>query len=202
MARGTHFDMVFSGPAERHRRTASIAIAAAANGKSHWPETVILPEFDEFPGEQIVRTFAPILMERHARVREMGEAFERASTKDEQKRTLDILFPEVARRWVGAEVCSSEVESWCEFVGRVSAGVEKVQGMTGCGRSAVVFTSAGPTAVAVGMALELSPLKTLELAFTPRNASYSEFCLTADQTRLKTFNTFPHLFEPELLTYR
>jgi len=200
--RGSRFDLVFSGPAERHRRTAEIAIQAAAYPCGKWPETLILPDFDEFPGEQVVRRFGPVLAERHEHIREMADAFESAVDKPAKKRALDVLFHEVAGRWVREEVSSSGVESWKQFTDRIGGGVEQIRRLASGGRTAVVFTSAGPTAAVASLALDIAPAKTLELAFAPRNASFSEFSLTGAGVELISFNNSPHLTEPELLTWR
>jgi hypothetical protein len=36
----------------------------------------------------------------------------------------------------------------------------------------------------------------------PRNCSYSEFVFSGDRFTLSTFNSFQHLDDPALLTYR
>ncbi len=201
--RGVPFDAVFSGPAERHRRTAEIAAAAAASQGAAWPPARILDGFDEFPGEEIMRKLGPLLLESHAHIREMFTAFENASEKQERKRVLDRLFYEVAVRWVDEEVSSPEVETWTEFYARVQAAVNEALRAVPPGGRAVVFTSGGPTAVAASLALDIPPRKTLELAFSPRNASFTEFLFTGGVLRLSAFNSFPHLdSRPELLTYR
>jgi hypothetical protein len=54
----------------------------------------------------------------------------------------------------------------------------------------------------VGEALDLAPQKTLEVSWTSRNASYTEFLFSGERFSLSSFNNHPHLEEPELLTYR
>jgi len=201
--RGVRFGAVYSGPAERHRRTAEIAAAAAAAQGTKWPAVTILDDFDEFPGEEIMRRLGPVLVERHAHIREMFTAFENASSKEERKRVLDRLFYEVAVRWVESEVTSPEVETFEDFYARVKRGVDRI--LSGADESlrVAVFTSGGPTAVTVSLALDVPPRKTLELAFSPRNASFTEFYVVGGSLRLSAFNCFPHLDgRPELLTYR
>jgi len=201
-ARGATFDACFSGPAERHIRTAAIIAEIMRNAGRRWPETVVLPEFDEFPGEEIMREFAPILIERHAEIRRLAEEFQAATTKSERKRVLDVLFPAVAERWVSGEVSSPEIESWGQFAARVARGVDLIRKRLDPGSSAVVFTSAGPTAVAVSLALDTTPHKSFELTFSPRNASLTEMFCHGRQVALGTFNTHPYLDKPDLLTYR
>jgi len=201
-ARGATFDACFSGPVERHLSTAAIVADIMLGAERRWPETAVLPEFDEFPGEEIMREFTPILIERHAEIRRLAGEFQAVTTKSERKRVLDVLFPAVAERWVSGEVSSAEIESWGEFAARVARGIDLVRKRLGPGSSAVVFTSAGPTAVAASLALDTTPRKTFELTFSPRNASLTELFCNGRQVALGAFNTHPHLDEPDLLTYR
>jgi broad specificity phosphatase PhoE len=199
---GTVFDAVFCGPAERHRRTAEIAGRVLIGGGIAWPEPEVLPEFDEFQGEEIMRFLTPVLAERHPQIRRMAEEFRAAGEAGQRRETLDRLFHEVARRWAAGEVEAAGVESWPQFAGRVERGLERVREGAGQIRHAAVFTSAGPIAVVASLALRIPPRETLELAFCPRNASLSEFALRDGEIRLGCFNCHPHLDDPALLTHR
>ncbi len=199
---GVRFDLIFSGPAKRHRGTAELVAEVMTGSNLPWPPVTTLPEFDEFPGEAVVRRLGPLLAARHRHIQEMTDAFNSALDKLARKQALDILFPEVASRWVDAEVHVPGVETWKDFVARVSRGVERIREVAAPGSRVVVFTSAGPTAVVTSLALSIPPRKTLALAFSPRNGSYSEFRLRPGSIGLNTFNSFPHLDDPALLTYR
>jgi hypothetical protein len=54
----------------------------------------------------------------------------------------------------------------------------------------------------VSLALDLAAQRTLEMSWTSRNASYTEFLSSADRFSLSSFNNHPHLEDPDLLTYR
>ncbi|MCW5983551.1 MAG: histidine phosphatase family protein [Bryobacteraceae bacterium] len=202
--RGIRFDLAFSGPAERQIRTAAIAAAASRNLGHDLPDAVVLGEFDEFPGEQVVRVLGPLLVEKHTDIRSLAEAFESASDRDRKREALDRLFHRVTECWVAEEVPCVGVESWKQFTGRVGRGVDRIRERLGREAAArvAVFTSAGPTAVVASLALGLSPAKTLALAFSPHNASCSEFFLAPDGLTLSTFNVTTYLEDPSLLTYR
>lgn len=200
--RGITFDAVFSGPAERHRRTAAMAAEVMRRRSIRWPDARVIEAFDEFPGEDIVRKLGPLLAERHAHVRDLSAAFESATSHEVRKQALDRLFHEVAGRWVDGEAAAPDVETWTAFVARVATALGGVADETPPGGRAVVFTSAGPIAVAVSRALDLSDRKTLGLAFSSRNASWTELRVRQGQFELRSFNSFPHLDAPELLTYR
>ena len=71
----------------------------------------------------------------------------------------------------------------------------------GSNQRVAAFTSGGPVAVAMGLALNLNDEKTLELSWMVRNAAVSEFLFSRGRFSLMTFNTVPHLTSPQLLTF-
>lgn len=201
--RGVTFDFVFRGPAERHRRTEEIVAETMRRAEAEWPAAVDVPEFDEFQGEEVVIKLGPLLADRHPHIRKMVDDFEASADKPTQKRTLDILFHEVAYRWADGEVDSPEVESWRAFTERVEGALRRIRETVPDGKRVVLFSSGGPTAVVTSLVLGMPPLQTLDLCFSPRNASFSEFLLQDGSMYLSSFNAFPHLADrPELLTYR
>ena len=104
--------------------------------------------------------------------------------------------------WVRQEFDASAVETWEMFSARVRRGLDRVRNHGVKGASVVVFSSAGPTAVAVQMAHGLHPVRTLELAWLVRNSACSEFLSSGDRFSLLGFNAVPHLADPALVTYR
>jgi len=88
------------------------------------------------------------------------------------------------------------------FCRRVGGALEEVRNHGTKSANVVVFTSAGPTAVAMKAALGLSPLATLELSWLVRNCACSEFLFSGGRFSLLSFNAVPHLTQPELVTYR
>ena len=104
--------------------------------------------------------------------------------------------------WVAGELDSAGVETWAQFCGRVEAGIRRIRENAGGNRRIAVFTSGGVIAATVRLALDLSPQRTLELSWTPRNAGYTEFLTSGDRFSLSSFNSHPHLEDAALLTYR
>jgi len=70
------------------------------------------------------------------------------------------------------------------------------------GQRVAAFTSGGPTAIAMHLALNTSFESTMELIWQIRNASLTEFMFTDGRFTLSTFNNVAHLREPEMWTYR
>jgi broad specificity phosphatase PhoE len=101
--------------------------------------------------------------------------------------------------WVAGDLDSPDVESWQAFCDRVERGIATARA---AGGRVAVFSSGGVMAATVRLALDLSPVRTLELSWAPRNAAYSEFLFSGERFSLATFNSYPHLDRPELLTWR
>jgi broad specificity phosphatase PhoE len=208
---GATFDQVYYGPACRHLRTGEIVAEVYRRADATWPEPVTLPELDEYPGIEVMRTFLPGLMERYEDIRALEAEFRQnarhgvageAGDRSAAFRIYDKLFQRITRMWVDEELDSPEVESWQNFCERVDRGVAAIrEGALKNGRM-VVFTSGGVIAATVRKALDLSPQRTLELSWTSRNASYTEFLFSAERFSLSSFNNHPHLEDEELWTYR
>ena len=87
VAHGLRFTQVYYGPAERQIRTGEITGDVFRAAGLHWPEPIAEPDLDEFPAEQVVRTFLPLLMERHPHIAELV-AQSRVATGLEQRLSL------------------------------------------------------------------------------------------------------------------
>lgn len=196
------FDRVATGPALRHRRTSEIVSKAYQESGLEFPATVVMQEFDEFQADAVMSEGLAQLPPRDAEIRRMQEAFERASEEAEKRKTFQRLFEAVAAKWVQGEIAGDSAETWQEFCGRVNRGLSLFLAGARKGEVAAIFTSGGPISVCVQRALQLSAPETLRVAWMSRNCSYSEFLFSGDRVTLSTFNSFPHLDEEALLTYR
>ena len=107
----------------------------------------MLPELDEHDGLSLVFKTLPALAGDDPGLRAIVETMARG----EQPSPDDVLgaFKRITRRWVLGEVGHSDVESWSEFRARVTRGMGRVAAI-GRGKTALVFTSAGAVASAVG----------------------------------------------------
>jgi broad specificity phosphatase PhoE len=199
---GVTFDQVYNGPACRHLRTGDIVADVFRRAGAGWPEAVTLPELDEYPGIEVMRTFLPGLMEKHEDIRALEAEFRQTGDRSAAFRVYDKLFQRITRMWVDEELDSPEVETWRNFCDRVDRAIAVIrEGANRNGRIAV-FTSGGVIAATVRAALDLAPQRTLELSWTSRNASYTEFLFSIERFSLSSFNNHPHLEDEALLTYR
>ena len=196
------FDQIYYGPAERQIRTGEIAGDVFRAAGAPWPDPISLPELDEYPGIEVMRTFLPGLMEKHEDIRELEAESRAAGDRDTAARVYDRLYQRITRMWVAGELDSPEVESWVHFRERVDRGIGRIREQAGANRRIAVFTSGGVIGATVSIALDLSPQRTLELSWTSRNASYTELLFSRERFSLSSFNNHPHLEDEELLTYR
>ena len=194
--RGIVLHRVFSGPRVRQQRTAEIA--AEAGGL---PAPVVVPELDEMGVEPLFREHLPDLFGRHPHLTTLGDALLAADGDEERARGFARLFEAVLQLWARGEVRANGVESWLEFRARVRRGLSMVR-EGGRGRRIAVFTSAGPVAAAVQLALGADDDTALSMAFRVRNCSFSQFLFTGNRFSLASFNETPHLADAALLTVR
>jgi broad specificity phosphatase PhoE len=200
--RKQHFDRIATGPRERQRRTAAIVAKSYVEAGLPFPEIVVMPEFDEYQAEDVVKTCLAALVATDRRVAALHEAFKAATERAEQHRTFQKMLEVLMERWACGEIPAPGVESWPAFCERVNRGLTRFLARGSKGEQAAIFTSGGPIAVAAQRAMRLEPRETVRLSWMSRNCSYTEFLASGERFTLSSFNAFPHLDDPSLLTYR
>jgi broad specificity phosphatase PhoE len=196
------FDRVCLGPANRHRQTAQIVAESYRGIGLNFPEAAIMNEFDELQGDALLSGSLPQLLAGDEKIRELHAAMQNAANEPDRRANFQRLFESIVSMWVNGEIAPPNVESWPEFCARVNRGLSAFLSKSGKGEAAVIFTSGVPISLAVQRALHLSPPHTLRIAWMSRNCSFSEFLFSGDRFTLSTFNSFPHLDDESLLTYR
>ncbi len=196
------FDRVCTGPRVRHRDTEKGVREAYAKHGLEFPQALLFEEFDEFQGDVVLEKSLPHLCATNSHVRDLETAVRAANSPPQRRRNFQKLFDTVVTMWASGELAVEGVESWEDFMARVNSGLSRFLSTAGKNETSAIFTSGGPVAVSVQRALHLSALDTLQVAWMPRNCSYSEFLFSADRFTLSTFNSFQHLDDPTLLTYR
>ncbi len=196
------FDRVCTGPRVRHRDTEKGVRETYGKHGLAYPEAVVLDEFDEFQGDVVLEKSLTQLCDTNAHIRDLETAVKTANSPPQRRRNFQKLFDTVVTMWVKGELAVEGVESWEAFIARVNRGLSNFLAAANKSETCAIFTSGGPVAVSVQRALRLSPQDTLQVAWMPRNCSYSEFLFSADRFTLSTFNSFQHLDDPTLLTYR
>ena len=196
------FDRVCTGPAMRHQRTTRIVGETYGKSGLSFPKPAILNEFDEFQGDAVLSKSLPQLLSNNPRICELYNAMQNSRTENEKRANFQRLFEAVISMWAHGEIAPQNVETWQAFCARVNRGLASFLGNGKKGEAVAIFTSGGPLSVVVQRALHLSAQDTLRIAWMARNSSFSEFLFSGDRLTLGSFNSFPHLEDDSLLTYR
>jgi broad specificity phosphatase PhoE len=192
-ARGERLDLLFCGPRKRQRDTAAHLRAAAAEAGTAYPEPELLEGLDELPAFELVGQAMPLLLERDAEARALSESTD--------KQSLGRLFDRLLLGWCLGELAPPGVETFPQFEARVTAAFAEIRRRSGRGKRVAVVTSAGPTSIALRLALGLSERKTCELMNLVLNSAMTELHFREDALSLSSFNAVPHL-DRELITLR
>ncbi|MGB8540431.1 MAG: histidine phosphatase family protein [Candidatus Acidiferrales bacterium] len=190
------------GPCVRQQDTSKIVSDAYTKAGLEFPEPLVLPEFDEYQGEAVLKRSLPQLLESEPRIRDLHAAFQTATSNAEQRAAFQKLFEAVIGEWVRGAVSLQGVDTWLEFCLRVNSGLVKFLSAGGHGERVAIFTSGGSIAVIMQRALRLSPESTLQVSWMSRNSSWSEFLYSVERVTLSSFNVHAHLDDPTMLTYR
>ncbi len=193
------FDHVYAGPRRRHRQTLEAVAAVYRERGRPWPEPIELAELDEHCGQDVFTRSLPDLMQRDPAIQEMKEELRKDS--ETAQRDYLRLFQKVTRMWVRRELSLPDLEAWHDFRGRVRRGLAKMTEAVGSKKKVAAFSSGGPVAAAMGLALDLDDEKTLELMWVVHNAAYTEFLFSRGRFSMVKFNAVPHVTDPHLLTF-
>jgi broad specificity phosphatase PhoE len=198
-ARGVRFDAIVTGGLNRQRMTAREIVTAMDAKGVRSPAPVVDDRWSEFDLDEVYAGIGPLLAREDERFRLEYEELQRemadpASSAHRAWRSCDVL---VVRAWIEGRF-QFQGESFAGFAARVR---QALVALPREGQVAVV-TSATPIALSVGAALDLTPLRVMQLAGAQRNTAFGEMDLRPGDTRLVSFNNLPHLREARLKTFR
>lgn len=199
---GLIFHRVCVGPRMRQKDTVELVRAAYRTAGVVFPEPLVLPEFDEYSGEEVLKHGLTELLETDPAVRDLHSAFVSSANDTELHANFQRLYAAVIGAWVRGAFTVPGVETWHEFAERVNSGFTKFLSAGARGERVAIFTSGGPVAIGMQRALHLTAEDTLELTWMSRNSAWSEFLYSATRFTLSSFNVHAHIEDPAMLTYR
>jgi broad specificity phosphatase PhoE len=120
------FDRSCSGPGLRQRDTLKIVSEAYREAGGKFPDPLVLPEFDEYPGQAVLERSLPGLLKKDQAVCDLHAAFQSSSDSSRRQASFQKLFEVLIGRWVDGEICPPGVETWLEFCARVNSGLAKL----------------------------------------------------------------------------
>jgi broad specificity phosphatase PhoE len=177
--RGLAFDAVILGTLRRHRQTWDAI--ASGSGWQHQP--LAWPGLNEYDSEAVIRSI-------------YTQALERPDTPELYRHHFRLLRDGLAQ-WMAGTVSPRGMPSYPEFVAGVTSALDHVR-QQHHGQRVLIVSSGGPIATAVGHVLGLSPERTIDLNMRIRNSAVTEFQFSPKRHTLLTYNTLPHLDQPEM----
>lgn len=196
--RGLKFDAVYSGTMNRQIHTAQTVLSRLSAGRLD-PEVKVCAEFDEYDSSAIIQfQMAELIREDPS----LSKAVERLYR---DRKFFQEIFERAVLRWVYGGLEVPGLETWPSFTQRVRTGVTRVVEENGQKKTIAVFTSGGPIAAVMKLALDLSDEKTIQLSWQIQNTAVSVFKYNERQFSLSSFNSVAHLDlekDGSLLTYR
>ncbi len=106
------------------------------------------------------------------------------------------LLRDGLQQWMAGVVSPKGMPSYMGFLEGVTSALDHVRGKHH-GSKVLVVSSGGPISTAVGHLLGTSPETTIELNMRIRNTAVTEFAFTPKRHMLLTYNTLPHLDDPQ-----
>ena len=200
------FTHAICGGNARQQQTAEEVRAAYQQAGLNFPALTIDEGWKEFDLDDIYHELAPRLSADDPDFQKEFEAL-----RQEVRASRGSPAAEIHRRWTPTDGKVVEAwirqrypysgESWQDFRQRIAA--RRVAIPNGQPRANIaIFTSATPTAIWTGLALNLDETHIFNLAGVLQNASFTTLREKSGQLRLFSFNETPHLLSPELRTHR
>lgn len=199
---GWDFDLVYTGPALRHRDTARRVGRAMEGAGCKWPEPMELAGLEEHDTLSLVRASVGSLSEDSEVVGLRREMLE-VRDKEERSRRFQRLFEVVMGRWLQGDFEPQGVETWPQFRARVLSCIETMTSLCEANTRILAFTSVGPAAVLLQRALGIDDVASFRLAWRLRNTSLTSFEFDGRGVlSLEMLNALPHQRDPNDWTVR
>ena len=201
--RGVEFDEVYTGPAERHCRTADLVGEELLRAGRTWSQPVILEELNEHAADRLLKEPSVAESDAHPHIRQLAAAYRAATDPGDIQKGFQKLFEAVVKLWTQGEFQIPGMEAWQEFDRRVRGGLSRLTADNGRrGRRVLAFSSVGPISVSLHSALNMPLADALQLGWRLRNCSVTTFLFNSDRITLDGFNSVAHLENSDEVTYR
>jgi len=206
VSQGIEFTAAYSGAMLRQQQTAAQVSTAYTEAGVPFPEIIIDSQWNEFDLAEVYREIGPLLCEADPEFRSEYEEM-----RQQVRQSDGAHEAEVHRRWRPCDTKIVETwiaarfpfggETWNQFRERV-AGCRVTLSAAPHHANILAFTSATPTAILTGLALDITDERVRQLAGVLYNASYTVLRQRGERLKLFQFNAVPHLAAPELRTHR
>jgi broad specificity phosphatase PhoE len=182
--KGLTFDTVLTGTLRRHQQTyAGIQQGMGASTSAGAP--LFWPGLNEYDSAAVIAAIHP-------------QPLEKPDTPERYRHHFRLLRDGLTQ-WMNGVISPQGMPSWREFQLGVTSALDHIR--KNCAGQVLIVSSGGPIATAVGQVLGTTPETTIELNMRIRNSAVTEFTFTPKRHVLMTFNTLPHLEQPDLASW-
>ncbi|HYX38040.1 MAG TPA: histidine phosphatase family protein [Oligoflexus sp.] len=190
---GLRFDRILQGGMKRHTETARLCLAQMSDTSP--PETAAW--LNEFDHQAVMRGLHPDFADP-AKVQIFLQS------QPEPTKAFHKEFEKAMQRWMHGAHDADYPESYAQFKQRCRQGVQNLLRSCAAESNVLLFTSGGPIACLMQLALDLSDVMMLRLNGAIVNASVSRLPFKADLLFVSYFNDHAHFGKTPspLLTFR
>ncbi len=176
--RGLAFDAVLTGTLRRHAQT----WAGIAQGAGYAQDAVQLEGLNEYDSAAVIAAIHP-------------QPLPKPDTPELYRHHFRLLRDGL-RQWMNGVVSPRGMPSYDAFLAGVIAALDQVR--RNHEGNVLIVSSGGPISTAVGHVLGTTPETTIELNMRIRNSAVTEFTFNPKRHTLLSYNTLPHLDQPDL----
>lgn len=180
---GQRFDLVVTGDLRRHRQTLEGIRAGAASPA--WPEAEVMAGLNEHPFHLLLSAY------RDFRPDDPLVAAWQASPGE--RRAFFRLLKQALKAWQAGAMSADYLQPWSDYIGAIEAVLAQLQRRAAHTERILAISSGGTIACAVGLVLDLSPEKMVELNLQARNTGVTRLVVTPRAVRLVEYNAIAHL---------
>lgn len=176
--KGIRFDAALVGTLERQKQS----LACIAEGLQMPIEPLSWPGLNEYDSKAVVQAIHP-------------EPLERPTTPELVREHFRLLREGLAA-WIEGRTKPEGMISHADFVSGITSALDHVRA-THYKKKVLVVSSGGPISTIVAHTLGAPHNAMIEINLRIRNSSVSELTFTPKRHSLVTFNTLPHLDQPD-----
>jgi broad specificity phosphatase PhoE len=148
-------------------------------------DPLVWPGLNEYDSEAVIQAIHP-------------QPLQKPDTPEVYRHHFRLLRDGL-RQWMNGVVSPKGMPTYTEFVHGVSSALDHVR--QNCSGNVLMVSSGGPISTAVGHLLGTTPETTIELNLRIRNSSVTEFDFNPKRHALVTYNTLPHLDDPQYASW-
>ncbi len=176
-AQGLQFDAVLTGTLQRQKQT----WAGIAKGADYTHEALSWSGLNEYNSEAVIAAIHP-------------QPLAKPDTPELYRHHFRLLRDGLLQ-WMKGHTQPQGMPPYAEFLAGVTGALDHVR--ANHEGAVLLVSSGGPISMAVGHVLGLSYEATIELNLRIRNSAVTEFTFNPKRHTLLSYNTLPHLGQPE-----